>query len=241
MRTSLLLVLSLVWLTPTSATADSWQFRHDRKWELIGHSAALPAYFFVDIVIHESSHALAGLSLGGSVKRFRPYPGVEDVGGGNRVFFWGLTEMEFPNGLSDAEAAWFTIAPQVTNLTLFAAADLTLSYLVPSDSIGAPFLLYGAMLMPWVDMMIFWTATSSASDVSSFARYSGLPNWSVRLMAASLCAVGAWRLFVQARRIFWRYGPDKRPPATTTTASRDWLLAPLTGPNQAGLALFGRF
>jgi len=199
------------------------------KWHLLGHSLAIPAYFLLQTTIHESSHALAAVGAGTTVTDFRPYPHMSR---GNFVF----GEMATKDRLSDTGEGLLLAAPLMTDMVMFTASDLLLTYAMNDDSAAAPFLLMGGMIVPLVDFLVNVNGPSNYNDTSRWTKMAGLPRWSTALMGDALAAVAVWRVLHQGYRIFFEH--------ETSTASYNQSglsMSPLLIGDSPGLSFSGSF
>ncbi len=212
----------------SAGTGRGLRLKPNAKWHLLGHSLGLPAYFILQCSLHEGSHAFAATTLGLEVTDFRPYPHML---GENFVFgSMGAKGTYTPKG-----EAWLVIAPAVTDITLFTASDLMLTYAVNDDSPAAPFLLAGGMVAPLVDFLVGINGQSAFNDTSRFAKLTGMPKWSIMLIGDAMAAVAVWRILHHGYYIFFEHGHSAVPTQPNIAVAPSFL------PGGAGLSLTGRF
>lgn len=172
--------------------------------------ATLPVYIFtVGSVIHEGSHAVAvGLDDDWELVDFQPYPHIHPVKG----FVGGSIDARCYDYELDGQTARcadqtglgvIASAPYITDVALFAASDLLLSTgaVNPDSRVGLLLYLFG-MGASWYDFgrNLIWAI--DGSDPDQMAQGFGVPRWSVVAVATAVTAAGAWRLWVNGKRVF---------------------------------------
>lgn len=188
------------------------RLKPNAKWHILGHSLGLPLYFVVQTSLHESSHALAGTAAGGTVTDFRPYPHMED-----QNFVFGSTNIE--GKFSDAQVGLILAAPVMTDVLMFTASDLLLTYAIDDDSAVAPFVLVGGMVAPLVDFLWNVNGTSQYNDTTRWTKLAGLPRWSTMLMGDALAAVAVWRILHHGYYILFEHDRPASVAQPTLTVS----------------------
>lgn len=163
------------------------------------HLIALPIYALAADNAHEGSHALMALALGHEVLRYEPYPHFTDLGDGQKRFVFGATMMS--GGMVPHEEALMLIAPSITDLTLFTAADLTLSFTDP-DAWYAPVLWFSCLLWPLIDWTFHMNAPGATSDVTRFAKIVGVDRVALAVAGDMVALTMLWRLTHHFIRIF---------------------------------------
>ncbi len=227
------------------ATTDL-QLREGQQQRILGQLFIAPIYFMGYITVHEGSHALWGMAFGLEIERFQPYPhyemrDIDDDEDGyvdrqERVFYWGSVRYEnIPDDFSRVRGALINIAPYLTDVIWFGAADLLLQYVVDPHSFVAPFLLVGGMVTPLVNFITGLNCMNQTCDMSRFSEHSGLPRGAVMMIGYSLAAIAVWRIMHHFRRIFMEIRPR--------SINRDLALsvAPITDSEQFGLDVSGSF
>jgi|GEM_PF-3314955 len=234
-------------------TPPETEVRDDIWW----HLAAVPAYAFLQLNLHEGSHALTGLALGYSVNEYRPYPHMityrekvtETVctptatdGGSGCVEKTGyVTRERFAFGSVDLRGSgddWqkglIYAAPVMTDVLLFTSADLTLTF-IDRRSWAAPILYFAGMVAPWMDFTYNVVIGRSAqNDVSRWTSLAGADTDLIRFFGTCVAMAGLVRLILRGYDVFLipAEGPTDGPTLT---------VMPMSGPGMAGLALGGSF
>lgn len=199
--------------------------------------ATLPVYIFtVGSVIHEGSHAVAvGLDDDFALVDFQPYPHIHPVKG----FVGGSIDARCYDYELDGQTARcadrtglgvIASAPYITDVALFATSDLLLSTgaVNPDSRVGLLLYLFG-MGASWYDFgrNLIWAIDGSDPDV--IAQNFDWPRWSVVATATAVTAVGAWRLWVNGKRVFL----DADSPREID-GSVEFTIAPLATPESFG-------
>lgn len=170
--------------------------------------ATLPVYIVtVGSVIHEGSHAVVvGLDDDFTLVDFQPYPHFHPQKG----FVGGsidarCVELNQQTGQCADKIGLGVIAsaPYITDLALFAASDLLLSTgaVNPDSRVGLLLYLFG-MGASWYDFgrNLIWAV--DGTDPAQMAENFDIPRWTVVAAATGITAVGAWRLWVNCKRVF---------------------------------------
>jgi hypothetical protein len=181
-------------------TAPKLQLKPNAKSRLLTHALALPAYFFWMSTEHEGSHALMAEITGVGVKAFKPYPHTADING-ERKFVFGA--VDYARAPTHRQNELVTFAPSITDLTVFTATDLTLSYAVSPDSALAPVLLIAGMICPWADAFTNYNGWTKTNDISLMAQMTGTPRWAWQVTGDAFLAVGAWRILHHAHEMLF--------------------------------------
>jgi hypothetical protein len=143
------------------------------------------------MVLHEGSHALAGKAVGAEVASIRLRPGSEDG-----VTFLAATRLE--GEMTDAEAAFVTIAPILTDLTLLLAYGLLyeLDALPANEHVRLPLVMLA--MWPFSDLTAnLIPAPIGATEVEELYDHWELGTWGrlpLRLLHAGLIAVSGYYL-----------------------------------------------
>lgn len=206
--------------------------------------ATLPVYIFtVGSVIHEGSHAAAiGLDDDFELVDFQPYPHIHPVNG----FVGGSVDVECNEYEVDAAQARcadrtglgvIAAAPYFTDVALFATSDLLLSTgaINPDSRVGLLLYLFG-MGASWYDFgrNLIWAVDRTDPDV--IAQNFDWPRWSVVTAATAVTAVGAWRLWVNGKRVFLDVDSTRE-----IDGSVEFTIVPMTTPESLGVWAEVRF
>jgi len=216
------------------------QMRPRQQQRLLGQLFMFPVYFMGWITVHEGSHALVGLAVGREIVGFEPYPHritVTRDDEDREEFVWGCIWSVGPENEDPWRQALFSIAPAITDLLIFTAADLTLQYGVNPHSTGAPFLLGGGMVTPLVDFIAGLNCMHDDCDWSKFSEHGGIPRGALMMLGYGLAFTAIWRCLHHFRRIFM----EPRSAAERRDRQRTISIAPITGREMSGLGLNGRF
>ncbi len=168
---------------PAAAEPDN------RDLVLVGLAMAPPTYL-VGVTLHEGSHALAAMLVGGDVTEMRLYPGVDPK---VHKFRFGWT---YVRGLrTRADKQFFYIAPKLTDALLlggFAALVLTDTW--PRNRYGQLALTVGATGL-WVDFSKDVVLFSPHNDVVKLFSGWCMTGWKqlpARLVYASLVVASGY-------------------------------------------------
>lgn len=196
-------------ITTSSARADEVSETESLHKNRLWYVAGLPLYIITaGIFVHEGSHALATMLDGDfELTGFRPYPHRLDdrgwVGGAIDVRCKTLDEQTFTCA-DKTGLGVIASAPYITDLALFTASDFLLSTgaVNPDSGAGLALYLFG-MGASWYDFArnLIWAI--EWSDPDQMSRNFDIPLWSVVAAASAVSAVGAWRLWVNGRRVFF--------------------------------------
>ena len=184
------------------ANAD---FTEHQKQKFTLHLGLQPIYAFAELNLHEGSHALAFISTGHSIKEYSVFPSFQYTETG-RKFFMGYVRAD--TQLSSNETIFSSIAPQITNITLFAASDIALSY-IDKDSVVAPYFLFGGMVWTWINFVSCTNAWTSGTDIYTFSKYSGIPQSIPIIIGNSLAVIGAIRIYLRMQDIMFISNKNK--------------------------------
>ena len=161
-----LVIATVVWAGPKAAAADNRP--SDRKLVLAGMAMAVPTYF-LELTVHEGSHALMAKALGADLVAFSLVPGFHPKTG---TFYLGYTTVR---GLrTDRQRAMFLMAPKASNSILlggFALMHATDS--LPNNSYGRTAVLVLATGF-WVDFSRDILAFSKHNDTVKIYNMLGL-------------------------------------------------------------------
>jgi hypothetical protein len=182
MRPLLLVLVLVLVLAPRSARADP----SDRTLVLTGLAFAPPTYV-AGVALHEGSHALAAVIVGGTVEELHVFPpGIDPHA---HVFRFGWT---YVHGLRTRGAeVLFYIAPKLTDLALlggFAALVLTNAW--PRDRFAQLALTVGATGL-WVDFakdVVLFKPTNDVVHVLDLWCMHGWREVPARLVYAAVAA-----------------------------------------------------
>lgn len=239
MKFLIVLLLGITAL-PSSARAEEGEeeFVSSRLW----HLAALPAWHMLWVNIHEGSHILMAMSYDYEITSYKPYPHFAS----DRFAFgsfsaqcpgtWSKDWQFIPKSpnqrcIPQGGEAEIAIAPSVTDIGIFAISDALLGFgVVSTDSLSGRLLYVGGMVAPWLDLAygtnLYWSKTT---DHAHFTEAMGWPRWSVFLAGNTFVALGAWRLYVQGKEVF--YDRKKKPE------SQKVMLMPFASPDSSGMTL----
>lgn len=170
----------------------------------VWYFVTLPAYyFFVEIPIHEGSHALAaGLNPNFEVSKFQPWPHYTEHGslvlGSVMVTCASREACDDKIGLGV-----IFLAPYVTATTIFTASDLLLfTKVVEPASITGRVLYFAGMIVPWWDFSYNAIWATNISDAAQIAKNFQISRWSVMAVGTGVSVVGVWRLWAGYKRAF---------------------------------------
>jgi len=173
---------------------------------LAGLGMAVPTYF-VGVLVHEGSHAIAAELAGADVVELRLLPGVNPRDG---HFYFGYVRAV---GLSGRAArSWFLVAPKLVDLALLGSyAALALTDRLP----GEPYAHLALNVLAtgfWVDFSKDVPAFWSTSDVVKLYDLAGarseLQRLPLRLVHAALSAAAAYVIIREYRDLFRDRGGD---------------------------------
>jgi hypothetical protein len=147
------LVVALLVVSASTARAEP----SDRTLVFVGAGLAVPDYF-LGVTVHEGSHALAALTLGGHVRKLHLYPGRNPS---THHFQFGWTDVDrLPT--SRASLVYFLAAPKISDALLLGGyTALYFTHALPSNRYG------------WLTLEVlatgFWV--DFAKDVVVFHRF----------------------------------------------------------------------
>lgn len=167
-------------------TQETRILRHDFWY----HLASQPLYAFMQLNLHEGSHALAAVSTGGKIEEFAPYPTKV-----NGKFFFGRTLLS-----GDYNETFMLIAPSITDISLFTTSDIILSRIEP-ESPAAP-VFFSIMLWNFIDFTYNWNGSSEYNDVVRFTNKVGTNRVATLVVGDTLAVVGLVRLIDRSLKIF---------------------------------------
>lgn len=205
-----LFLCSLFVIFTESAYAKSktkLQFRKEMLW----HLAALPVYAFLQMNIHEGSHALTGLIVGAKIKGYYPYPHIYYTHENERNFVWGNVVFESESIKTKEAAAIITFAPYLADINIFAAADLLISLgAVSPHSVFGGILYFAGMMAPLIDFAININGWSSGNDFSSLSNILGVHRAFFYVAGNVMVGVAIWRLISVGKKVFFKEKTPKR-------------------------------
>ena len=174
-------------------------------WWAFGVAAplALPNH----VLLHESSHALAGLAVGFDIQGFHPYPHTNEGS-----LYLGRVPWESKQYPSKGQLLAFYGAPFVMDVGLFALSDTLLSTgAVEHRSVAGVFLYTMGLLAPLIDFAKGYFMPDNFRYVdghfhgSDWAVMRGQGRgtaWALNVVGAVAIAVGVWRFVQHSRRMF---------------------------------------
>lgn len=232
-------------------TTTDLRLRPNQGWTIAGQLILAPAYFMAYITVHEGSHALAVLILGGEVVGFEPYPHTveyrNDEGELVSNFFIGYTWYRYPAS-EPWMSAHISIAPYLTDILIFVSCDLLLQYVIDPHSGGAPFLLAGGMITPLVNFVAGLNCMGDDCDLTNFSTVTGIPRGVIMMVGYALAFTALWRCLHQFRRIFLepRSARERRLTADHSSPRRNRhrravSVSPLLGGELTGVGISGIF
>ena len=224
-----IVLLSLIMAFPASALAEptsqplkvpEWtrmklerpklKFQKKKLWNL----AALPAYFFVEVNLHEGSHTLTAMARGYKVAAYKPYPHMYEG-----RFLWGAFYTKAGTSFRPVDDALITIAPYITDVIIFTSVDLLLGFrVIPPESVAGLIVYTVGMLAPWINFVYNINNVSAMNDFSVFAKVNGANRWVVLAVGDAIAAFAAWRLWVRGRDVLFSAAPVKEKPSRVTVA-----------------------
>lgn len=168
---------------------------------LAGAGMAVPTYF-LGVIIHEGSHAVAARSFGATITRFQILPGRHPKTG---VFYFGYASWR--GRLTRGELAFTLLAPKLTDALMLGG------YTVLWATDNLPDNAYGGLALAvlatgfWVDftkdVFLHWRPTNDVTRV--FHQYGKKSFWSQlpgRLVYAGLSAAGAYVVLRGYQKVF---------------------------------------
>lgn len=188
-------------------------------WKLMLFGVGLaPVEFFVSTAIHEGTHALAGVMVGGKVIEYKPYPHVGDDG----VFRFGATTVK--GKFSGGEKTFMSVAPMAIDAVILGSyGALVLSDTVPKNKyVQTAMLVFAAG--HWVDLANHLFSRNDLSDTAKIEGYltkeKGWSNAQAKFLVrgsqvATLLASGYF-LFKGGQKIF---GEEKKDTKKSVPSS----------------------
>jgi hypothetical protein len=170
-------IITILLITST-AHADDWE------WGFV----VVPMAPFHHVFLHESSHAIAGLSMGHKIEAFKPYPHMYD----DRLFL-GRVETDSPTPLTDGEKIAFYGAPYLMDVGMFALSDVIVSHMERRSIAGVVIHILG-MVAPYID---FVKGYVHSLDWSEMRNTQGAT--AINILGAAAIAIGTWRIIE-----YWR-------------------------------------
>lgn len=197
-RTTAMMMVFFVLLTASEASAaekeTELEFDKVKLWNLAG----LPAYFFLENFLHESSHALMAKSLGEEIRSFKPYPHRSEDG----VFLMGgfVTSVDH---ISKRDISLVSLAPYMTDTVIFVSTDLLLSYNVVEPRSVEGLIVYSVgMLAPFIDLVYNAHGFGGYNDFVIFSKAAGVNRFATLAVTEGVVMVAAMRLVMQGFEVF---------------------------------------
>lgn len=149
-----------------------------------------PMAFQAQTLIHEGSHAVAGLGMGYGVDKFVPYPHYDE----KFRFGYISTEEEI---VSERDEIIFLSAPSIMDFVMFATADILLEKVIePRSTWGRLLYLFG-IVAPYVDFSFNFMF---GSDWNRIRKISGDKVWIPMVIGTTALGVGLYRLVYRTRK-----------------------------------------
>ncbi len=208
MRAAALSVLFVLLLAAAPRLARADDDPSTGKLLLAGAGMAVPTYF-LGVIWHEGTHAVAAKAFGAELLELRLYPSMYQG-----HFYFGLTR--WTGDLTPGEKAFTLVAPKLTDLLLLGGYTLVVAFdSLPENDYGAlalTVLATGA----WVDFGKDLFSRNPTNDLIKFhALYGRSSEWQRlpwRLLQASVAAGGAYVLALGYQDVFGDDGDDAPPP-----------------------------
>lgn len=196
------LIISLIIFSVFTPNANAETSRRFRS-EALVNLPLLPAYFFFEVFLHESSHALSGLALGGELYTFHPYPGYVNQDGGRGLMFGYVQilwqEDDIPN---NRQLAMHCLAPYLTDMILFISSDLMLNYSSSvRESFIGPVLYLAGMVFPAIYTIFNLFGTSEHTDFAMAANFLGERRELFYTVGTMLACIALWRIVQTGIRV----------------------------------------
>jgi hypothetical protein len=155
--------------------------------------AMAPAVYFMGVVSHEGSHALAGLINGARVTRFKILPGRF---GPKKRFYFGYTRVA--GYMTTGERIFFWLAPRITDAIMLGGySALVLTGTVPENRYGRLALAVVATGF-WVDfskdIVAFWPGNDLVKSYNAMGLDREIERLPLRVGHAALAVAGAYVL-----------------------------------------------
>ncbi len=145
----------------------------------------IPAYFFAEVALHETSHALAAKAVGANVNTLIVYPHTQDG-----TFYFGRTDLF---NVEQSDILPISAAPMTLNLLTMTTADLALSK-VENKRLGL-FLTVALMAVPWVDFTYNINNRRPNSDLSSVSNYSNINKTHIQIAGNVMALYELYRIY----------------------------------------------
>lgn len=209
--------------------SDKQEYEYRLRSDIWPHLIIQPVYAFLHLNIHEGSHALTAKALGYDIEAYRPYPHFIYIDG-ERNFVLGMTITK--GETTSGNMALIAVMPTITDVALFSAADITLSYM-NSDSAAAPFLFFGGMVWPWIDFVTAFNSPAPTTDVALWSKELHLNRAGVVLLGDIVAALGLWRVIHHGQQAFFEKVPKRNQKSVS--------MMPLVSNGYVTLSLVGSF
>lgn len=172
----------------------------DTRLVLAGLAMAAPTYF-MGVIAHEGSHALAAKMMGKRISYIHLLPGREPVSG---AFYFGYVRLA--ERLSNGERVFFLLAPKMTDAIMLAGfATLTALDGLPDNAYGALALTVPATGF-WVDfsrdIFAFWPTNDTVKIYNQLGLTSELKRLPLRLVHAGVAAVAGYYVWRGYEHVF---------------------------------------
>lgn len=226
-RTTAMMVVLSVLLAASVAGAAEKETELELDTVKLWNLAGLPAYFFLENFLHESSHALVAKSLGEDIDSFKPYPHRSEDG----VFLLGgfVTSADH---ISKRDTSLVAIAPYLTDTALFVSTDLFLSYNVVEPKSAGGLILYSVgMLAPFIDLVYNAHGFGSHNDFVIFSKAAGVNRFATLAVTEGVVMVAALRLVMQGFEVFSKDPEPAKKPIKPALVS----ITPVLGHGMTGL------
>lgn len=195
----MVLLAAVTLLAP--ATARAGDRPESEHLVLAGAGMAVPTYF-IGVIAHEGSHALAARAFGATITRFQILPGRHPETG---VFYFGYAGWR--GKLGPGELAFTLLSPKLTDAVMLGGYTVLLA----TDNL--PDNAYGGLALAvlatgfWVDftkdLFLHWRPTNDVTRV--FHQYGRKSFWSQlpgRLVYAGLSAASAYVVLRGYQKVF---------------------------------------
>ncbi len=203
----LIVLAAFAWCGPKNATAD--ERPSDRNLVLAGMAMAVPTYF-LELSVHEGSHALMAKALGADLVAFSLVPGFHPKTG---TFYLGYTTVR---GLrTDRQRALFLMAPKASNsIMLGGFALMHATDALPSNDYGRTAVLVLATGF-WVDFSRDILAFSKHNDTvkiyNMLGMDSALKSIPGRLVHVGLSVAMGYSIYRGYEELFDDAAPSSQP------------------------------
>ncbi|MEK9158622.1 MAG: hypothetical protein AAB673_01350 [Patescibacteria group bacterium] len=226
-RTAAMAVIFSVLLAANVASAAEkeieLEFDKVKLWNLAG----LPGYFFLENLLHESSHALMAMSLGEEIDSFKPYPHRNEDG----IFLLGGF-VSSADHIPKRDTALVALAPYLTDTVFFVSTDLLLSYhVIEPRSVGGLIVYSVGMLAPFVDLVYNAHGFGKYNDFVIFSKAAGVNRFTTLAITEGVVMVAAVRLIMQGLEVFSK----NTEPAKELPKPASVMIVPILGNSMTGL------